>query len=178
MGLLAIYRKGLLDWLRAGTRALPLARDDEGQHRPRKPSRFLERERRQRLKEAIGSMQRARSGRKPARRSTFQNFVIARIKTDESLAARARARPRPPKDQRESQATVLTQPLWLPSEEDLPEPERHGASNPLSSPGPDSPSPAVHPQAPQSTRHAPRQDHRGSIKFTMDIPPQLRNLDI
>lgn len=169
IGLLAIYRKGFWDWLRSGTQIL--ARDHESPRRLRKPSRFLEREKKQRLKDTLGSMQKARTGRKPTRRSTFQN-VITGIKTDENVTAWER----PSKNQRESKATVLSQPLWLPEEgESYAEAERFRPSGSSSSPNLSSPSPQLQ-RTQFSQVDTPRQDRMSSIKFTMDIPSQLRNL--
>lgn len=169
MGLLAIYRKGLLDWLRVGIQAI------FGTHVAPpglRKTTFLERERKQRLKENIGWMQRARSRRAPVRRSTFNDSLPGVKPGRESLAARGQHL----KEPRHSQATAISQALWL-SDEDIKQLEPRVLDTSSRFKGRDTvSSPTVQVTGPPEIKRASRQDTGPPSSFTTGLAEELRNL--
>ena len=108
IGLFAIYRKGLFDLLRAWAQALFWT---QGSLSSRGQTTFVERERKQRQKEDIGWMQRARHRRTPLRRPIIANSN--KTETGEGHTARGQY----PEGSRQSQATFINQRLWRSEEE-------------------------------------------------------------
>lgn len=168
VGLLSIYRKDLVDWLR--TRIAVRFQTHDAPPGLGKTT-FLEREKKQRHKENLGRMQRARSRRTPLRRSTFRDSTAAVTNTGESLAGPHQN----PVKSRQSQATVISQALWR-SEDELspPDLQRPRASS-LFSRG-STASPASQATGPSRTSGGPRIEAYSPARFTARLPVELRNL--
>lgn len=166
IGLSAIYRKGLLDLWRGWTQALFWTQDAPSGHGK---TTFLERKKKQRHKENIGWMQRARDRPAPIRRSTIPN--ITRNETRESHTAPTKH----PGRSRHSQATIVNQALWGSEEEASQiEAQLHGTST-LSNRRNASPIIQAGNRLPQANGGS-RRDIHSLANFTTGLAEELRNL--
>lgn len=168
-GLFAIYRKGLLDLLRAWSQVLfwtqeaPYSRGKET---------FFEREKRQRHRENLGWMQRATYRRAPLRRMAVP--IITSTETGQGHTARALDPERP----RHSQATFITQALWR-SDEEVGHMEAH-LQEPSTLSSRSNASPVIQttgsPKANVGLKPGQNSDMHNLTNFTTGLAKELRNI--